>query len=76
MGDDSDVVMREIPDPKVDSFELKDLDPSSSYLFKVIAQTAAGDGPAIERISATLLEGGETTQTSPPPSFIPNIPST
>ncbi|XP_038165165.1 neural cell adhesion molecule L1.1-like isoform X3 [Cyprinodon tularosa] len=57
MGDDSDVVMREIPDPKVDSFELKDLDPSSSYLFKVIAQTAAGDGPAIERISATLLEG-------------------
>ncbi|KAM4738132.1 LOW QUALITY PROTEIN: neural cell adhesion molecule L1.1-like [Anableps anableps] len=46
-----------ISDPKVNYFELNDLDPNSYYLFKVIARTAAGDGPPITRRGATLLEG-------------------
>lgn len=37
--------------------EFTSLDPSSYYIFKVIARTAAGDGPPITRRAATLLEG-------------------
>uniref|UniRef100_A0A8D0AHN1 Neural cell adhesion molecule L1.1-like n=1 Tax=Sander lucioperca TaxID=283035 RepID=A0A8D0AHN1_SANLU len=46
-----------ISDPSVTHIELDSLDPSSHYIFKVIARTAAGDGPPITRRGATLLEG-------------------
>ncbi|XP_027865848.1 neural cell adhesion molecule L1.1-like isoform X1 [Xiphophorus couchianus] len=45
----------------VNQVELKNLDPSSYYLFKVIARTAAGQGPPITRRGATLLEGAPPT---------------
>ncbi|XP_008413114.1 neural cell adhesion molecule L1.1-like isoform X2 [Poecilia reticulata] len=41
--------------------ELTNLDPSSYYLFMVIACTAAGCGPPITRRGATLLEGAPPT---------------
>lgn len=49
----------------VNQVELKNLDPSSYYLFKVIARTAAGQGPPITRRGATLLEGGKRTAIKP-----------
>uniref|UniRef100_A0A8D0APR3 Neural cell adhesion molecule L1.1-like n=1 Tax=Sander lucioperca TaxID=283035 RepID=A0A8D0APR3_SANLU len=49
--------MQIISDPSVTHIELDSLDPSSHYIFKVIARTAAGDGPPITRRGATLLEG-------------------
>uniref|UniRef100_A0A3B3TTM8 Neural cell adhesion molecule L1.1-like n=1 Tax=Poecilia latipinna TaxID=48699 RepID=A0A3B3TTM8_9TELE len=45
----------------VNQFELMNLDPSSYYLFKVIACTAAGCGPPITRRGATLMEGAPPT---------------
>ncbi|XP_016517448.1 neural cell adhesion molecule L1.1-like isoform X3 [Poecilia formosa] len=45
----------------VNQFELMNLDPSSFYLFKVIACTAAGCGPPITRRGATLMEGAPPT---------------
>ena len=53
--------MQMIIDPSVTHFELQPLDPSSYYIFQVIAYTAAGKGPPITRRGATLLEGGETS---------------
>lgn len=53
--------MQMISDPSVLHQELDPLDPSSHYIFKVIARTAAGDGPPIEGRGATLLEGGDIT---------------
>lgn len=55
--------MELISDPNVTQIELEPLDPSTYYIFKVIARTAAGDGPSITRRGATLLEGGEITAT-------------
>ncbi|KAM8862809.1 neural cell adhesion molecule L1.1 isoform 2-T2 [Spinachia spinachia] len=49
--------METIRDPGVTHSELDHLDPSSHYIFKVIARTAAGDGPPIRLRAATLLEG-------------------
>uniref|UniRef100_A0A8C5HJB4 Neural cell adhesion molecule L1.1-like n=1 Tax=Gouania willdenowi TaxID=441366 RepID=A0A8C5HJB4_GOUWI len=46
-----------ISDPSVTHMELDSLDSSSHYIFKVIARTAAGDGPPITRRGATLLDG-------------------
>lgn len=54
---DSPLQMEIISDPSVTHIELDPLDPSSHYIFKVIARTAAGDGPPITRRGATLLEG-------------------
>uniref|UniRef100_UPI0037E9105F neural cell adhesion molecule L1.1-like isoform X2 n=1 Tax=Semicossyphus pulcher TaxID=241346 RepID=UPI0037E9105F len=54
---DSPLQMEMISDPSVTHIELDPLDPSSYYIFKVIARTAAGDGPPIERRGATLLDG-------------------
>uniref|UniRef100_A0A3B3TTK1 Neural cell adhesion molecule L1.1-like n=1 Tax=Poecilia latipinna TaxID=48699 RepID=A0A3B3TTK1_9TELE len=54
----------------VNQFELMNLDPSSYYLFKVIACTAAGCGPPITRRGATLMEGG-----NPPPTNITVVSS-
>ncbi|XP_034393266.1 neural cell adhesion molecule L1-like [Cyclopterus lumpus] len=54
---DSPLQMETISDPAVTHMELDPLDPSSHYVFKVIAHTAAGDGPPIELRGATLLEG-------------------
>ncbi|XP_041860728.1 neural cell adhesion molecule L1.1-like isoform X2 [Melanotaenia boesemani] len=51
------VKMQTISDPNVNHILLEDLDPQSYYIFKVIARTAAGDGPPITRRGATLLEG-------------------
>lgn len=55
--------MEMISDPGVTHIELDHLDPSSHYVFKVIAYTAAGEGPPITCRGATLLEGGETAAT-------------
>lgn len=57
---DSPLQMERIMDPSLTHKQLHPLDPSSHYIFKVIAFTAAGDGPPITRRGATLLEGGET----------------
>ncbi|XP_041801326.1 neural cell adhesion molecule L1-like [Chelmon rostratus] len=65
---DSPLQMEIISDPSVTHIELDPLDPSSHYIFKVIARTAAGDGPPITRRGATLLEGV-------PPSNITIVPS-
>ncbi|XP_067383598.1 neural cell adhesion molecule L1.1-like isoform X2 [Channa argus] len=46
-----------IDDPKRNHIVLDHLDPSSYYDFKVIARTAAGDGPPVTLRGATLLEG-------------------
>ncbi|KAM8755112.1 neural cell adhesion molecule L1.1-like isoform 2-T2 [Acanthopagrus schlegelii] len=54
---DSPLQMQMISDPSVLHLELDPLDPSSHYIFKVIARTAAGDGPPITGRGATLLEG-------------------
>ncbi|KAM9350460.1 neural cell adhesion molecule L1.1-like [Symphorus nematophorus] len=54
---DSLLEMEMISDPSVTHFEIDSLDPNSYYIFKVIARTAAGDGPPIKRRGATLLEG-------------------
>ncbi|XP_070766499.1 neural cell adhesion molecule L1.1-like [Enoplosus armatus] len=54
---DSPLQMEYISDPSVTHIELDPLDPSSHYIFKVIARTAAGDGPPITLRGATLLEG-------------------
>ncbi|XP_047234481.1 neural cell adhesion molecule L1.1-like isoform X4 [Girardinichthys multiradiatus] len=51
------LVKFEMISDQVNHFELNDLDPSSYYIFKVIALTAAGQGPYIEGRVATLLEG-------------------
>ncbi|KAK5624109.1 hypothetical protein CRENBAI_015025 [Crenichthys baileyi] len=51
------LVKFEMISDQVNHFELNDLDPSSYYIFKVIARTAAGEGPYIEGRVATLLEG-------------------
>ncbi|XP_029995279.1 neural cell adhesion molecule L1.1-like isoform X3 [Sphaeramia orbicularis] len=52
-----EVQMQFISDPSVTHLELKPLDPSSYYIFNVMARTAAGDGPPITRRGATLLDG-------------------
>uniref|UniRef100_A0A673A371 Neural cell adhesion molecule L1 n=1 Tax=Sphaeramia orbicularis TaxID=375764 RepID=A0A673A371_9TELE len=44
-----EVQMQFISDPSVTHLELKPLDPSSYYIFNVMARTAAGDGPPITR---------------------------
>ncbi|XP_074538335.1 neural cell adhesion molecule L1.1-like [Halichoeres trimaculatus] len=54
---DSPLKMEMISDASVTHIELENLDPSSHYIFKVIARTAAGEGPPITRRGATLLEG-------------------
>ncbi|TDH11103.1 hypothetical protein EPR50_G00082370 [Perca flavescens] len=54
---ESTLQMQMISDPSVTHIELDSLDPSSHYIFKVIARTAAGDGPPITRRGATLLDG-------------------
>lgn len=46
-----------ISDPSTTHMDLMSLDSSSYYLFSVRAHTAAGDGPAITRRAATLLDG-------------------
>uniref|UniRef100_A0A8C2WXX3 Neural cell adhesion molecule L1 n=1 Tax=Cyclopterus lumpus TaxID=8103 RepID=A0A8C2WXX3_CYCLU len=66
---DSPLQMETISDPAVTHMELDPLDPSSHYVFKVIAHTAAGDGPPIELRGATLLEGGEAALLSFSPQF-------
>ncbi|XP_070824418.1 neural cell adhesion molecule L1.1-like isoform X1 [Chaetodon trifascialis] len=65
---DSPLQMEIISDPSVTHIQLEPLDPNSHYIFKVIARTAAGDGPPITRRGATLLEGV-------PPSNITIAPS-
>lgn len=57
---DSPLEIELISDPSVLHFQLHPLDPSSYYIFKVIAYTAAGEGPPITSRGATLLEGGKT----------------
>nr|XP_020464728.1 neural cell adhesion molecule L1.1-like isoform X3 [Monopterus albus] len=64
---DSPLQMERIIDPSVTHTLLDELDPNSYYSFKVIACTAAGDGPPITRRGATLLEGV-------PPSNITIVP--
>ncbi|KAM3618414.1 uncharacterized protein V6R79_020150 [Siganus canaliculatus] len=49
--------MEMISDPSVTHIELDQLDPSSHYIFSVIARTATGQGPPITARSATMLEG-------------------
>uniref|UniRef100_A0A8C6U311 Neural cell adhesion molecule L1 n=1 Tax=Neogobius melanostomus TaxID=47308 RepID=A0A8C6U311_9GOBI len=44
-------------DPSTTHIELQSLDSSSYYLVNVRARTAAGDGPAVTRRFATLLDG-------------------
>ncbi|XP_037629580.1 neural cell adhesion molecule L1.1-like isoform X2 [Sebastes umbrosus] len=67
-GEDSPLQMEDIIDPNVTHKELGPLDPSTHYIFKVIARTAAGQGPPITRRGATQLEGV-------PPSHVSIIPS-
>lgn len=45
-------------DPSLTHHVWDGLDPHSSYIFKVTARTAAGEGPAITRKGTTLLDGG------------------
>ena len=59
-GQNGDLQMEMISDSSVNHIRLDNLDPSSYYIFNVIARTAAGDGPPITQRGATLLEGGET----------------
>lgn len=54
---DIQLQMVNISDSTVTHFELDPLDPSSHYIFKVIARTVAGDGPPITQRGATLLDG-------------------
>ncbi|XP_056279739.1 neural cell adhesion molecule L1.1-like isoform X2 [Pseudoliparis swirei] len=54
---DSPLQMETVSDPDVTHMELQPLDPSSSYVFKVIAHTAAGDGPPVQLRGATMLDG-------------------
>ncbi|CAN9515239.1 unnamed protein product [Ophioblennius macclurei] len=54
---DSPLQMKMISDPSMTHIQLDSLDPSSQYTFKVIARTAAGYGPPIQRSGATLLDG-------------------
>uniref|UniRef100_A0A3Q3WLJ2 Uncharacterized protein n=1 Tax=Mola mola TaxID=94237 RepID=A0A3Q3WLJ2_MOLML len=63
----SPLQMEMISDPGVTHIELDHLDPSSHYVFKVIAYTAAGEGPPITCRGATLLEGV-------PPSNVTIVP--
>ncbi|KAE8292679.1 Neural cell adhesion molecule L1.1 [Larimichthys crocea] len=56
-AENSPVQMEFISDPSVNYFLMDSLDPNSYYTFKVIARTAAGDGPPIKQRAATLLEG-------------------
>lgn len=63
--------MEMISDSDVTHMLLERLDPSSHYVFKVIAYTAAGEGPPITRRGATLLEGGETAAPGSLCSFSP-----
>ncbi|XP_051282266.1 neural cell adhesion molecule L1.1 isoform X2 [Dicentrarchus labrax] len=53
----SPLQMEIISDPSVTHIELDALDPSTYYIFSVIARTAAGDGLPITERNATLLEG-------------------
>ncbi|KAG7521394.1 neural cell adhesion molecule L1-like isoform X2 [Solea senegalensis] len=53
----SHLQMEFISDPSVTHIQLDELDPSSHYFFKVIARTAAGDGPPAVLRGATLLDG-------------------
>lgn len=46
-----------ISDPSTTHIELASLDSSSYYVFNVRARTAAGEGPAVTRRFATLLDG-------------------
>lgn len=55
--EDGTVEYQFISDPSTTHMELQSLDPTSYYLFNVRARTAAGDGPAITRRAATLLDG-------------------
>lgn len=57
----SPLQMQMIDDPSVTHVVLDQLDPSTYYIFKVIARTAKGDGPPISLRGATLLDGGELT---------------
>lgn len=54
---DSEVKLQIISDPSTTHIELSPLNSSSYYIFKVMARTAAGDGPPITRRGATLLHG-------------------
>ncbi|XP_054632880.1 neural cell adhesion molecule L1.1-like isoform X2 [Dunckerocampus dactyliophorus] len=65
---DSLVQMELIGDPSVTHLVLDALDPQTYYNFKVIARTAAGDGPPITKRNATLFDGV-------PPSNITITPS-
>uniref|UniRef100_A0A7N8Y9I8 Neural cell adhesion molecule L1.1-like n=1 Tax=Mastacembelus armatus TaxID=205130 RepID=A0A7N8Y9I8_9TELE len=65
---DSLLQMQMISDPSVTHIVLDQLDPNSYYNFKVIARTAAGDGPPITQRGATLFDGV-------PPSNITIVPS-
>ncbi|XP_029690204.1 neural cell adhesion molecule L1-like isoform X2 [Takifugu rubripes] len=56
-GANSESLLQMISDPSVTHFELHHLDPNSYYIFKVIAYTAAGEGPPIQLRGATMLEG-------------------
>uniref|UniRef100_A0A7N6B015 Neural cell adhesion molecule L1 n=1 Tax=Anabas testudineus TaxID=64144 RepID=A0A7N6B015_ANATE len=53
----SPLQMQMIDDPSVTHVVLDQLDPSTYYIFKVIARTAKGDGPPISLRGATLLDG-------------------
>ncbi|XP_029291014.1 neural cell adhesion molecule L1.1-like isoform X2 [Cottoperca gobio] len=54
---DSPLEMQFLIDSSVTHFELESLDPSSHYIFKVIARTSTAAGPPITRRGATLLDG-------------------
>ncbi|XP_036068809.1 neural cell adhesion molecule L1.1 isoform X2 [Oryzias melastigma] len=65
---DSPMRMQMIHDPSVNHIRLKDLNPSSYYRFKVIAQTVIGAGEPIKARLATLLEGVPPSNVTVDPS--------
>uniref|UniRef100_A0A3Q1ENK4 Neural cell adhesion molecule L1.1-like n=1 Tax=Acanthochromis polyacanthus TaxID=80966 RepID=A0A3Q1ENK4_9TELE len=56
-GQSMDSVLRTISDPSVNQILLENLDSSSYYILKVIAETRSGAGPPITSRGATLLDG-------------------
>lgn len=54
---DSYLTTEAISDPNMNQILLENLDSSSYYILKVIAQTKSGVGPPITRRGATLLDG-------------------
>uniref|UniRef100_A0AAQ5WX08 Neural cell adhesion molecule L1.1 n=1 Tax=Amphiprion ocellaris TaxID=80972 RepID=A0AAQ5WX08_AMPOC len=54
---DSDLTTETISDPNVNQILLENLDSSSYYILKVIAETKSGVGPPITTRGATLLDG-------------------